>query len=491
MLFIELLILALIIFVQYHFFIGSKREIQDLKTLFPAAALDGDNINTWGNEIAAYEQIDVPGHNVKQFQEIIAATNYYLKKNIGSTDFNIIKNIADRATSAQENKISSEVSLPLYLGLMGTFLGVILGLGSVVFGLSNGDGDLSSSTISSFIAGVLLAMIVSLIGLIFTTCNNSIYLKQAIAVRDKNRNNYFNFLQSELLPQLDNSLYSVLDQFKSNISDFNTKFTQNLDLFDASFGDNIKHLKETVLGMSGQIETVNKNTQVQLDFLNQLRSIGYNRMAEANIKVFDKLKEAGPLLISFIKEHQNFNANLEHVNGFADKIGNLLNRVTTFEDGINSLGREIHNSEMLGSEVINVVKKHLTSIEQKEHLIAGYASASTKDVESFLESALERIKVLSHKIENNLDQAFDFNVEGNLMQNLNYLKPLNEHTLEMKNAVKSMEQSDGKTTELETIIQHLSDLKTIYKEQQRPVTWRQKTFKGKGVWSWFPISAKN
>lgn len=487
MIVLELLILAGIIFFQYRFFISSKREILDLKALFPSKPLDGDNINTWGNETVAYEQIDVPSHNVKQFQEIISATNHYLKKNIGSTDFNIIKNIADRATSAQENKISSEVSIPLYLGLMGTFLGVILGLGSVVYGLSDGNGDLSSSTISSFIAGVLIAMVVSLIGLSLTTYNNSIHLKQAIAIRDKNRNNYFNFLQSELLPQLDNSLYSALDQFKSNISDFNTKFTQNLDLFDVSFGDNIKHLKETVLGMSGQIETVNKNTQVQLDFLNELRSIGYNRMAEANIKVFEKLKETGPMLISFIKEHQNFNSNLENVNGFADKIGNLLNRVTTFEDGINSLGREIHNSEMIGSEVINVVKKHLTSIQQKEDLVADYASKSTREVEIFLESALERVKSLSHKIENNLDQAFDFNVEGNLMQNLNYLKPLTEHTMEMKNSVKSIEKSDVKSPELEIIIEHLAELKLIHKKQQQGFSWDQKST----IWTWLKGLARN
>lgn len=482
MIVLEILILIGVILAQYYFFMRSRQEIADLKELFPSVALSGDHIQTYEKEGDTYEQIAIEAHSGKQFQEIIKATNYYLKKNSGSTDFNIIRNIADRATSAQENKISSEVSLPLYLGLMGTFLGVILGLANVVYGLSTGDGDLNSSTISSFIAGVIIAMMVSLVGLTFTTYNNSIYLKLAMAVRDKNRNHYLNFLQSELLPQLDNSLYSTLDQFKANISEFNTRFTQNLDLFDASFGDNIKHLKETVVGMSGQIETVNKNTQVQLDFLKELKTIGYNRMAEANIKVFDKMKEAGPLLISFIKEHQNFNSSLENVNVFADKIGGLFNRISTFEDGLNSLGREIHQSEMLGSEVINVVKKHLTSIEQKEHLIAAYTSTSAKEVESFLESSFERIKTLSHKIENNLDQAFDFNVEGNLMQNLRYLKPLSENTIEMKDAVKSLEKSDAKIPELEVIIQQLAELKMIYKREDPLVIKVKKTLKS--IWSW-------
>jgi hypothetical protein len=489
MIFFEILVLVGVLLMQHYFFIRSKQEIVYLRELFPSSELGEENVKTYGNDDIEFEQINVPDHDVKQFQEIIRATNYYLKRNTGSADFNIIKSIADRATSAQENKIASEVSVPLYLGLMGTFLGVILGLVNVVIGLQGGEGDLSSTTIGSFIVGVIIAMVVSLFGLLLTTYNNSIHLKKAIAIRDNNRNYYLNFLQSELLPNLDNSLYSALDQFKSNISDFNTKFTQNLDLFDSSFGDNIKHLKETVIGMSSQIDTVNKNTQVQLDFLKEIKSIGYNRMAEANIKVFDKMKEAGPLLMTFIKEHQNFNSNLGNVNAFAEKIAALFDRITAFEDGLKTLGRDIHQSEMLGSEVINVVKKHLTSIEQKEHLIVDYASRSANEVEAYLTSALKRITDLSRKIETDFDQAFDFNVEGNLMQNLKYLKPLNDTASEMKEAIKNPERENIEIPELKTII---SQLETLCAAQQREEnSFKQGDKPARSFWSWSKNEANN
>jgi hypothetical protein len=474
---------------QHYFFIRSKQEIVYLRELFPSSELGEENVKTYGNDVIEFEQINVPDHDVKQFQDIIRSTNHYLKRNTGSADFNIIKSIADRATSAQENKIASEVSVPLYLGLMGTFLGVILGLINVMIGLKTGDGDLSSSTIGSFIVGVIIAMVVSLFGLLLTTYNNSINLKKAIAIRDNNRNQYYNFLQSELLPNLDNSLYSALDQFKFNISDFNTKFTQNLDLFDNSFGDNIKHLKETVIGISSQIDTVNKNTQVQLDFLKEIKSIGYNRMAEANIKVFDKMKEAGPLLITFIKEHQNFNSNLGNVNAFAEKIGALFDRISAFEDGLNTLGRDIHQSEMLGSEVINVVKKHLTSIEQKEHLIKDYASKSANEVEAYLTSALKRITDLSRKIETDFDTAFDFNVEGNLMQNLKYLKPLNDTASEMKEAIKNPERENIEIPELKTIISQLETLCAIQHRDEH--TFKQDEKPTRSFWSWSKNEANN
>jgi len=425
MVYLEGVALIIILLLQMKSYYQSLMEISDLHRLFPAGELRPDFIVQKEVQGVYVDQLDI-SHKNGAFEVILSATNAYLSKNKGSADFNIIKSIADRSVESQENKVSSSLSLPLYLGLMGTFIGVILGLASIAIdGFSLNDTDV---IIKELIRGVVLAMIVSLFGLALTTNLNARIFKNAVAVRDVCRNRYLNFLQAELLPNLDNNLYSALDQFRSNIADFNVKFGKNLDIFDTSFNENIKNLRATVTGMATQIGAVNENTTVQLEFLQELKKIGYNRMAEANIKVFDKIKEVGPTLVTFIAEQQKLTKNLEQANLFSERISGLIDRVSNFEDGINNLGRDLQQSDLLGGEMLGVVKKHLTAIEQKEYLINDYAARSGNEVEGYLNAALERIKVLKNKIEIDFEKAFDFNAENNLMQNLSYLKAIGQNT---------------------------------------------------------------
>lgn len=425
MIYIEWICLIAIVLLQVKCFYASLDEIAELQSLFPKSDLGIDAIVPIEINGHKVEQLTI-AHNNQIFRFILLATNAYLSKNKGSADFNIIRSIADRSADSQENRVSSSLSIPLYLGLMGTFIGVILGLASIAInGLSLDNTDVA---ISELIRGVVMAMIVSLIGLALTTYLNVKVFKNAVAFRDVCRNNYFNFLQAELLPNLDNNLYSALDQFRANIANFNMGFADNLKIFDTSFNDNIKNLKSTVEGMSTQIEAVNQNTSVQLAFIKELKDIGYNRMAEANIRVFDKIKETGPMLLSFINEQQKLTQNLEKANTFSEHIGGLMNRVHAFEDGINNLGRDLQQSDLIGGELIAVVRKHLTAIEQKEYLINDYASRSGSEVENYLKAALERVQQLKSKIEIDFEKAFDFDAENNLMQNLKHLKLIDENT---------------------------------------------------------------
>lgn len=454
MIYLELSALFLIVILQVRYFNRSLTEIKELKGLFPTIPLTEEHVCI--DESTGSEQIIVDEHRNASFHNILRATNQYLKRNKGSADYNIIKDIADRTTDAQEEKIASEISVPLYLGLMGTFAGVILGLLSLVI---DGGFDMTTNKnderVQGLLTGVIVAMVVSLLGLILTTFNNSINFKKAITFRNISRNDYYNFLQTELLPHLGNNIFNALDQLKVNISDFNVKFAKNLDLFDGSFNDNIKHLKETVGGMTLQIGVVNENTKVQLEFLHELRKIGYNRMAEANIKVLDKLKETGPILIQFIKEQQNLNKNMEVANQLASNINQLFDRVNTFENSINDLGRDIQQSDMLGAEVINVVRKHLNVIDERERLINDYAARTNNEVEQYLSNNYERILELKRKIESDFQRAFDFDSEGNVLQNLLHLASINDNILGLKSTVDLLHGIDEIKPKLDLILVEL------------------------------------
>jgi len=60
------------------------------------------------------------------FDNILFYINVYLLRNTGAAaDFNLIKDITERNLDAEEEGIGHSIAVPLYLGLMGTMVGIV------------------------------------------------------------------------------------------------------------------------------------------------------------------------------------------------------------------------------------------------------------------------------------------------------------------------------------------------------------------------------
>ncbi|HEX8658730.1 MAG TPA: hypothetical protein VF690_14390, partial [Hymenobacter sp.] len=111
-----------------------------------------------------------------EFGQIVVDTNEYLLNNRGAAaDFGILKDISERHAEALDEEIQAQIATPLYLGLLGTFTGAILGLVALVGNPfsevsenPNTDTSFSNGDVQHFLGGVLIAMIGSLFGLAFT-----------------------------------------------------------------------------------------------------------------------------------------------------------------------------------------------------------------------------------------------------------------------------------------------------------------------------------
>jgi hypothetical protein len=177
------------------------------------------------------------------FMEVIEETNAYLCKNVGtSADFTLLQDICERKIDTLESQISSTINSPLYLGLAGTFVGIIIGLIGIAFNVDAlfNSGDMSP--LRNLLLGVGLAMIASLFGLGLMIWNTSVNYKKAIVGCDLNKNAYYDFLRRELMPVLSNSMASSLNSLKSVLGEFIGKFGHNLDAYANSaelLNDNI------------------------------------------------------------------------------------------------------------------------------------------------------------------------------------------------------------------------------------------------------------
>lgn len=151
-----IVIIVLVFWAQIAFFLKSAVSIKALKHLYPVVntlAVITDNetqlIRVHSNKLS------------KEFASIIDATNAYLINNQGTTDFYIIQNLSERVSLSKEEEAASGISIPLYIGLMGTFAGVGVGLFSLNF-----IGILSEKGLNNFLWGVVIAMAGSFVGLI-------------------------------------------------------------------------------------------------------------------------------------------------------------------------------------------------------------------------------------------------------------------------------------------------------------------------------------
>ncbi|WP_428656028.1 hypothetical protein [Runella sp.] len=452
---LEILLVIAVVLLQLYFFNSTYQRIKLLSNLFPTQNLDESFLQSsdTSNGVIQLIRIDRNLYS-EEFTNIINSINNYLKKNQGATDFSIIESIVERNIETRENAVSSNVTLPLYIGLMGTFTGIIMGLLRIGFG-----GGVSDENINSFIGGVVIAMIASFLGLLLTVLNNSKNFKEAKAICDTRKNSFYDFLQAVLLPHLGNSLYDALDRLKFNINDFNKKFENNIQLFDTKFSDNISSLRTSVESLSGNIGAVVENTRTQKEFLVELKNIGYNRMAEANVRVFQLLKETGPTFIKFIEKQKELTYSVEQAVSLVQFIDSIFNRIKTFEESLNNLGESINQSHFLGNDLLKRVDTNLKYLNDKFELLKRFEDANLAETETYFKNKYADIQRLTDNIKREVESALDIKIENNPLQKLHLLDTIDKHMSEIKSKINYNSEFKQISDDLSLTKSELSDIK--------------------------------
>jgi len=479
----EIIIAIVVVGIQLFFFFTSYGKIKLLSALLPKSKLDESFLQTSDTANGSIQLIKTDANTFSQdFTETIDSINKYLLKNQGATDFSIIKSIVERSIETKENSVAANVTLPLYIGLMGTFTGIILGLLNIAF-----FGGVTEENINSFIGGVVIAMVASFFGLLLTVLNNSKNFREAKAICDERKNNFYDFLQVVLLPHLGNSLFDALDRLKYNINDFNKKFENNIQLFDSKFSVNITTLRDSVQSISGSIGTIVENTKSQKEFLIRLDQIGYEKMASANAKVFKLIDKVSPSMIQFVEKQSELTASVEHAAQFIGTIENILNRIKTFEESINRLGENIDAKKFLSGQVLERVDKNLNQLDKQFELLQRHEIQSSESIEEFFKSQYRKIQELTDNIRHEVESALDLKIENNPLQKLLLLESLDKNMEEIKGKInfngefkKISEDLSSTKSELREIKEKLNKAIEDNRNKSSQVVIREEKQTGKG-----------
>ena len=305
------------------------------------------------------------------FESIKNSINKYLGNNSGSViDFGLLKDAVDRHCDSVEYDIATQTPIPLYWGLAGTMAGVIIGLTDLLksdailtlMGSSGGVINVASENaalgINALLSGVAWAMLASIIGILLTTAN-SLLFKRCKLKEENGKNSFLAWMQSELLPELPSDTSQALNNLVKNLNKFNNTF------------------KENTSNLGNALNAVNQSYAIQADIIKAVHDMDVMKMAKANVRVLQELKECTDKL-------EAFNEYLNDIEGYTDAIHRFENQFGEQADRLHVL-----------EEIRDFFRRHKSEI-----------SKTTADADNTLQDALKKIKESTSENVNEMQKRF-------------------------------------------------------------------------------------
>ena len=327
--FIVIALIILIIGLQVKSYLNTKSKINSFNSIFPS--YDSDyrikNVLVKVSEEPDYESeedylfSDEEGVEVSQLEvassssvmgHIVTALNNYLSKNKGAaSDFHLMKDVVERYCDAEEEEITTQQPIPLYLGLMGTMVGIIVGIGAIA--ISGGlAGESLMNHISELMTCVAIAMAASFTGVLCTTLI-AWKSKDAVSKVQADKNRFYSWIQTELLPVLSGDAVNAIYLLQQNLMSFNQTFKAN------------------VAGLDTALSKIGDSSREQVELIELIRDIDIRQVAQANIKVLKELKDCTSEMTTFNQYLHNVSGYLNAVNALNTNINEHLNRTAAIE----------------------------------------------------------------------------------------------------------------------------------------------------------------
>lgn len=423
-----------------RFFPSSFKEIQIKKFFINKAVLSEperfDNyLESLSKEVNIIRELDdvvhvellVISNSIKSehshFSKVIKSTNAYLSKNKGtSADFGILKDTCERYLEKVDNEIGNLINVPLYIGLGGTFIGIIIGLWGIDFSTTTEGAatTISSDSIAQLLNGVISAMFASLMGLAFTVINSALVYKPATYKNDTDKNHYYDFLQRELLPFLNLGVSKSLERFKDVLNHFINKFGENMDDYKDS-------------GL-----LLNENLQKQQTVLEEINKLSLVRTSTKIIEVFADLKESAEHLEKFQVYQKGLNDYVYKTEKVAHDMTVIIEQFKDFNANLKAITNNTVSTIELQKQFKDSLEKHFPTINDHREVwriqvdelnqdikevykeLNNYFKISTDQIKSFIggnnnfyTGFIELQKAIKIFVENSSIQKDEFNVLKN------------------------------------------------------------------------------
>ena len=398
--------------IQLHFFFETLRKLNDVKWFFTSKKWETreseDNLT-----------FIVEPEDTHYSKELAKEINEYITKTNGAVDYAAIKDKTERRIDSLFEFATSKISFPTYLGLMGTFFGVFIGLQCFKEGLGAAGGGITDEMVKELIGGIIVSMVTSLVGLLLMTISN-IKASNVQKRVDNQKDEFFKFIQMEVIPTVGSNVTSSLNRLRGTISKFEPSFRAVIDefkdafrdctdMFKGTFAENAGVLTKAVAEMGGNMTLINENIRKQDQLLTTLRQSDMVITLDKFVTAADsfdsvttsilQLEEAKERIIAstntLAEKQESYNQSLEIPTRLLAQVNAILDRVTTFEQSINALGENIARTQLLGNTQINAIEEQLNALKAKHRLISGYQETQVDELDKIYKEQSKAVQDLS------------------------------------------------------------------------------------------------
>ena len=489
-------LVIVLVCVQFKVFLNNCKLIKEVENLFPLSntlfvlqnslkdnALIDDIHETGGNvessKVFKIVSADLD-KNSSEFRKILDSINNYLQKNKGAvSDFMLIKDIVERNCDSKEEEITIQTPIPLYIGLMGTMLGIIIGIGRIAImgGGFSAFIDNPQQAIGELMGGVAIAMLASLTGILLTTIS-SWKSKTSKNKLEADKNGFYSWIQAELLPVLSGNMANTLQLLQQNLTSFNLSFSFNIGRMEnalkemsGSFADqlkilellknlDIKRMTTANVSILQQFEKSTANFQQLATYLSQTSDY-LQAVRQLNNKVGEYMEQTSALtnLSTYFQEENNyFQMRRSEINKAVVQVDDTLKKSflalqDNAEEGINNLAHFLVEQQSKFSDNLKYVEeKHQQWLAEQREIMFQHIDGQDKlfkekinDLDVVIDEIknLAAIKECMVGIEQSLGSQSDGAIENLLRQNRAMMERQSEQIEHLCSAIKNLSSING------------------------------------------------
>ena len=388
--------------------------------------------------------LDTKGKN-ETITKIKKAINTYLTNNYGAAvNFSIIKDIVDREIDVKDAEITQSVTLPLYLGLAATMIGIIFGLFSMPE--LNGNGFLDG--VNALIGGVKTAMLGSLSGLVCTVFLSSFSYKKAKSIIQKDKNELLTYLQAKLLPELIKAEDTGVSGLKASLDRFARVATK---------------ISDDVLIAVNQ---TGENLELQKEVINKVERMKVLKVSKWNLELFEKMEKN----MEAFNHFSGYLTNMEHISSQLSEFANKTSDINKIINGIDSTLGESRDLTRFLSSHFEKIKNTGDAALKSVGIVESHFEEAIKSLGKRTDEMINQLYTSSGDHERKLESIYadiEDNFEDITSQYISAFKEAYSNSIpkfeHLENLALLPEIKSGSNTKIQFLIKSVSELNTSLK----------------------------
>lgn len=227
--------------------------------------------------------------------------------------------------------------------------------------------------------------------------------------------------------------------------------------------------------MGKNMTLINDNVKKQDELLQTMRQrqtldtlVKFNEAADkfdsvttSIVKLSDVKDDIARASENLIKAQSDYVEKMSIPERVFEKVNDILNRISTFEDSINALGRDIESTQLFGNTQMNLIEEQITAIKKKTNLAVAYQETADEQLKGIYDEQSQAIESINAQYRAAIERHGEDFESAMSDFKAAYSKIINECKLAVQEKRDEFISEIRKSLDLEAKNQHLAHLDVL------------------------------